>query len=57
MNIKDGDYVLEDEAAWLEVGRFAVRLAYQDGSLSIGVYKTGREMEDPVFAIELEDEK
>lgn len=57
MNIKDGDYILEDEAAWIEVGGLVVRLAYQDSSLSIGVYKTGREMEDPVFAIELEDEK
>lgn len=57
MNIKDGDYVLEDDAAWIEVGGLVVRLAYQDNSLSIGVYKTGREMEDPVFAIELEDEK
>lgn len=56
MELKDGDYKLAEDAAWIEVGGLAVRLAYQDGSLAIGVYKNGREMEDPVFAIELEDE-
>lgn len=56
MELKDGDYKLADGCAWVEVGGLAVRLAYQNGSLAIGVYKNGQEMEDPVFSIELEDE-
>lgn len=56
-NLKDSDYVLAENAAWLEVGGFAVRLAYQGETLAVGVYRNGREDEDPVFAIELQDEQ
>ena len=54
--LEDGDYILADKAGWFEVGGLAVRLAYQNGTLAIGVYESGNEGDDPVFATEIEDE-
>ena len=55
MKLKDDDYILEDDCAWFEVAGFAVRLAYQSGSLAIGVYKSGDEMSDPIFATKIHE--
>lgn len=54
--LEDGDYILADKAGWFEVEGLVVRLAYQDGTLAIGVYRNGHEGDDPVFAVEVEDE-
>ena len=45
MNLSDGDYVLTDGAAWLEVRGFAVRIRATPAGLIVDVYKAGEEME------------
>lgn len=50
--IKDDDYVLEENAAWIETRGFAVRIRATDDGLSIEVFKSGAEYEPidaPVF--------
>ena len=43
MKLLDGDYVLAEGAAWLEVQGFAVRVRATPKGLSIEVYKSGQE--------------
>ena len=63
MKLKDKDYVLTEGAAWIEIGRYAIRIRQttkKDG-VSVAVYQNGKEGNNPVaecyvFDFELEDE-
>lgn len=54
--IPDGDYTLEDGAAWLTVNGFSVRINANDGGVVCDVYKLGAEYEDAIigFAVNAE---
>lgn len=43
VSIPDGDYLLEDDAAWFSIGDMSVRLIRQEGELTITVYEKGEE--------------
>jgi hypothetical protein len=43
--IKDGDYILKDGSAWLEVKDFAIRIHATDEGVAIDVYKNKEEEE------------
>ena len=43
MKLLDGDYLLAEGAAWLEVQGFAVRVRATPKGLSVEVYKNGQE--------------
>ena len=47
-HIRDGDYVLADGAAWLEVKNFAIRVCSTDEGVVVDVYKNGDEMNDAI---------
>lgn len=60
--LPDGDYVLKDGAAWLEVKGFAVRILSTDEGIVVDVYKNGAEMDSPItstyaFDAELEEDE
>lgn len=46
--LKDGDYLLKDGAAWLEVDGFSIRVARTDEGVAVDIYKNGHEMEDAI---------
>ena len=46
--VLDGDYVLAEGAAWLEVKNFAIRVFSTDEGVVVDVYKNGDEMNDPI---------
>lgn len=46
--IRDGDYVLAEGAAWLEVKNFAIRVCSTDEGVVVDVYKNGEEMNDVI---------
>ena len=50
MNIPDGDHILTDGAAWLEIGRFAIRIRKTTAGDGVGVevYESGKEFNEPV---------
>ena len=49
-SIKDGDYVLKDGCAWVEVGGVAFRLiSIIPGRVHVDAYESGKEMEDPLL--------
>lgn len=48
MNIKDGDYILEDGHAWLETGAFSVRIANIGNDICVDIYRNGHEMDAPL---------
>ena len=54
MNLIDGDYVLTDGAAWLEVQGFAVRIRTTPAGLIVDVYKSGEEMEGALNSLFVE---
>lgn len=41
--LKDLDYVLEEDAAWIEVKGFSIRIKAGDEGVSLVVYKAGAE--------------
>lgn len=43
MNLPDGDYILTEGAAWVEVQGFAVRIRATAEGLSVEVYPSGQE--------------
>ena len=43
MKLLDGDYILAEGAAWLEVQGFAVRVRATPKGLSVEVYQSGQE--------------
>ena len=43
MKLLDGDYVLAENAAWLEVQGFAIRVRATPKGLSVEVYESGQE--------------
>ena len=43
IELKDGDYILTEGAAWLEVKGFAVRLYHNGDGLRVSVCESGRE--------------
>jgi hypothetical protein len=54
MNLIDGDYVLTEGAAWVEVQGFAARIRANSSGLAVDVYKSGAEGEDTLASICLE---
>ena len=52
-NLKDGDYILSDNAAWIEVGQYAIRVRMdsEDECLWVDVYQSGKECEDALDRI------
>jgi len=54
MNLSDGDYVLSEGAAWLEVQGFAVRIRATPAGLIVDVYKSGEEMEGALNSLFVE---
>lgn len=44
VHVQDGDYVLADGAAWLEVKNFAIRVYSTDEGVVVDVYKNGDEI-------------
>lgn len=58
--LTDGDYVLVDGAAWVEVNGFAIRVHATDEGVVVDIYKSGAEMDEPLastyaFTSELEE--
>lgn len=54
MKLSDGDYILTEGAAWVEVQGFAVRIRGDSSGLAVDVYKSGEEGEDTLASICLE---
>jgi hypothetical protein len=48
INLTDGDYLLSDGAAWLEVKNFAIRIHSTDEGVSVDIYRNGDEMADAI---------
>ena len=50
MKLKDGDYVLSEGAAWIEVGKYAIRIrtTQKGDGIGIEVFQNGKEFNDPV---------
>jgi hypothetical protein len=48
MNLKDGDYTLEEGAAWIIVKGFSIRILSANGVVMVDVYKEGKEMDLPI---------
>jgi hypothetical protein len=46
--LNDGDYLLADNAAWIEVKGFAIRIRAGDDGLSVVVYRSGAEDEPAI---------
>ncbi len=46
----DGDYILVDEAAWLTVKNFSIRIHSTDEGVIADIYKKGHENEDTIAA-------
>ena len=57
MNLSDGDYVLTEGAAWVEVQGFAVRVRITSEGLVLDVYQSGQEASGPIdsFYVEAPD--
>ena len=60
-NIPDGDYVLEEGAAWIEVKNAAIRIISTDEGVIVDIYKSGEEFNESiagcyVYDAELEDD-
>lgn len=60
MELQDGDYVLADGAAWLQVRGFAVRIFHTGDGVRVSVCENGKEYDTLgevfVFDSELEGE-
>lgn len=54
MNLIDGDYVLTEGAAWVEVQGFAVRIRATPAGLIVDVYESGEEMEGALNSLFVE---
>ena len=61
--LEDGDYILTDGAAWIEVGKYAIRIRATKAGDGVGVevFENGKGYNNPidqcwVFDNELEDE-
>jgi hypothetical protein len=49
VSLPDGDYLLTENAAWIEISGFAVRIFAGDQGLSVNVYASGREMDEAII--------
>jgi hypothetical protein len=47
-NIPDGDYVLEEGGAWLEVKGFAIRIHATDEGVAVDIYPNKAEHHDAI---------
>jgi hypothetical protein len=54
MNLSDGDYVLTEGAAWVEVQGFAVRVRTTSEGLVLDVYQSGQEASGPIDSLYVE---
>lgn len=56
--IEDGDYILKDGCAWLEVGGFSIRIRHtEEQGVSCYIYKVGEEdldVIDSAYAVNYE---
>ncbi len=46
----DGDYILVDEAAWLTVKNFSIRIHSTDEGVNADIYKNGHENQGAIAA-------
>jgi len=46
--LKDGDYTLEEGAAWIETAPFSIRIQKTPEGVVVDIYQTGKEMETSI---------
>lgn len=47
-SLPDGDYILAEGAAWLELKNFSIRVAKTDEGVVVDVFRKGAEMEESI---------
>ena len=57
IELTEGDYILKDNSAWIQIRGFAIRIYDNGVGVGADIYRNGKEMEDPLAEAYVEEEE